>query len=253
MTSSSQFRPAGPPDLTSALYAQDYQQVYELGSATSATRTADQTHIARFWANGPGTATPPGAWNVIAQSTMSEAGITDSVDRARLFAALNTALADAAIGAWDAKYTYDFWRPDTAIAEAALDGNEATSPNADWDPLLTTPNFQEYVSGHSTFSGAGARVLAEIYGTDSVTFTLSSETEGVADRTFTSLVGAAEESGISRIYGGIHFNSANVDGLLMGNVIGFEALKQFQPVPEPGTTGVLLAGGLLVFLRRRRA
>jgi hypothetical protein len=117
MSSSSQFRPPGSPSLDSQRYAADYNEVKELGAAVGSTRTEDQTQIALFWADGAGTETPPGHWNSIAQTIAAAHGNTLE-ENARLFALLNLAMADAAICAWDAKYTFDFWRPVTAIAFA---------------------------------------------------------------------------------------------------------------------------------------
>jgi hypothetical protein len=218
LTIGSQFRPAGPPALMSAEYATDFNQVKDLGSLTSTTRTADQTQIANFWADGSGTYTPPGHWNQIAQNVVATMG-RSLVDNARLFALLDIALADAGIAAWDAKYTYNFWRPITAIQNADKDGNVNTVVDPNWKPLLTTPNFSEYVSGHSTFSGAADTILTTLLGNNLGFTTNSLGTSGV-NRTFTNFDAAANEAGISRIYGGIHFNSANVDGLATGKSIG---------------------------------
>lgn len=229
MKSGSQFRPKSPPSLTSAAYARDLNQVLDLGSATSTTRTADQTDIAKFWAGGAGTATPPGQWNMIAQE-VSEMKCLTLGENARLFAMLNMALADAGISAWDAKYAYNLWRPITAIQNADLDGNAATTKDATWAPLLTTPPFPTYTSGHSTFSGAAAAALGAFFGTDEVSFVARSEVSGVADRGFTSFREAAEEAGISRIYGGIHFNFDNVEGLAAGDKIGQLVASKFLTV-----------------------
>ena len=114
MSNSSQFRPPGPPPLDSQRYAADYNEVKELGAAVGSTRTAEQTQIALFWADGAGTETPPGHWNSIAQIIADARGNTLE-QNARLFALLNIGMADAAICAWDAKYTFHFWRPVTAI------------------------------------------------------------------------------------------------------------------------------------------
>jgi PAP2 superfamily/RTX calcium-binding nonapeptide repeat (4 copies) len=228
MSSGSQYRPAAPPSLDSQQYATDYNMVKSLGSATSLTRTGVQSEIARVWAGGPGTATPPGQWNQIAQDLADSQGNT-LYENARMFAQLNIALADAAINAWDAKYVYDLWRPITAIQQGAADGNAATSADANWVPLLTTPPFPTYTSGHSTFSGAASTVLASFFGTDNLTFTLDSEVPGVPDRTFTSLRQAADEAGFSRIYGGIHFNFDNLPALAAGRQIGnLVATSQLQ-------------------------
>lgn len=235
-----QFRPAAPPALSSTAYANDMNQVKELGSATSATRTADQTAIALFWAGGPGTATPPGQWNMIAQS-VSESKCLTIEENARLFALLNVALADAAIACWDAKYAYDFWRPVTAIRNANLDGNAATTQDASWTPLITTPPFPTYSSGHSTFSGAAAAVLGAFFGSDDVAFVAKSEVVGVADRGFTSFTQAAAEAGISRIYGGIHYNFDNIAGQTSGAAVGRYVANGFMTVKPK----VVLSNGIL--------
>jgi len=121
LTSGSQFRPAGPPALDTTEYAASFNDVKEIGRDTSATRTADQTEIAQFWVNGPGTATPPGHWNSIAQQIAEQEGNTLE-ENARLFALLNIAEADAAIVSWDCKYKFNNWRPVTAIRAVSLRG-----------------------------------------------------------------------------------------------------------------------------------
>src|SRR5213083_2391552 len=172
--SSSQFRPPGPPSLNSEQYAADYHEVKKLGAAIGSTRTEEQTLIALFWADGAGTETPPGHWNSIAQTISAARGNTLE-ENARLFALLNIAMADAAICAWDAKYTFDFWRPVTAIRNGEADGNPATDPDPAWTSFIATPPFPDYVSGHSTFSGAAASVLAHFYGTDDIAFAAGSD------------------------------------------------------------------------------
>jgi membrane-associated phospholipid phosphatase len=218
ITSGSQFRPAGEPALTSDKYTADFNQVKDLGSFNSTTRTAEQTQIAQFWADGGGTFTPPGHWNQIAQNVAATKG-NSLLENARLFALLDISLADAGIAAWDAKYQYSFWRPITAIQKADTDGNPNTIADPNWKPLITTPPFPEYISGHSTFSGAAATVLTSLLG-DNISFNLNSLGTPGIDRTFSSFNAAATEAGISRIYGGIHFNSANIDGQTTGKSIG---------------------------------
>ncbi|MBW3584523.1 MAG: phosphatase PAP2 family protein, partial [Cyanobacteria bacterium 0813] len=218
MTSGSQFRPDGLPALDSAKYAEELNYVKEIGKSDSLTRTPDQTAIAKFWANGAGTFTPPGHWNQIAEETATLTG-QSLEDSARLFALLNIALADAAISCWDTKYQYNSWRPVTAIHQADTDNNPETTADPLWTPLLTTPPFPEYTSGHSTFSGAADAVMSSVLGSDF----------GFADRgdlsvnnlrTYQNFSEAADESGISRLYGGIHFMSANLDGLSAGRNVG---------------------------------
>ena len=226
MTSAAQFRPAMPPLLTSAAYADDFNKTKQLGAKNSTTRTPEQTTIARFWADGPGTVTPPGHWNVIARQLAVQRGNTME-ENARLFALLNIAEADAGILCWDCKYACDFWRPITAIQNADLDENPATEKDADWKPFLATPPFPEYTSGHSTFSSAGATVLAAFFGSDNIPFTTTSEDVQGVSRSFTSFSEAAAEAGMSRIYGGIHFMSANQQGLLSGARLGQFVMEYF--------------------------
>ena len=221
MSSSSQFRPPGPPSLDSEQYAADYNEVKELGAAVGSTRTEEQTEIALFWADGAGTETPPGHWNSIAQIIAAAQGNTLE-ENARLFALLNIAMADAAICAWDAKYTFHFWRPVTAINFA--------EPELNWASFIVTPPFPDYVSGHSTFSGAAATVLALFYGTDDLPFTTGSDFLPGVYRSFPTCLDAAEEAAVSRLYGGIHFRSANEDGLQAGIGIGeWAATLYLQP------------------------
>ncbi len=221
MSSSSQFRPPGPPSLDSEQYAADYNEVKELGAAVGSTRTEEQTEIALFWADGAGTETPPGHWNSIAQIIAAAQGNTLE-ENARLFALLNIAMADAAICAWDAKYTFHFWRPVTAINFA--------EPELNWASFIVTPPFHDYVSGHSTFSGAAATVLALFYGTDDLPFTTGSDFLPGVYRSFPTCLDAAEEAAVSRLYGGIHFRSANEDGLQAGIGIGeWAATLYLQP------------------------
>ncbi|HEV8610802.1 MAG TPA: phosphatase PAP2 family protein [Thermoanaerobaculia bacterium] len=219
MTSGGQFRPAPPPDLSTDRWASDYNQVKDIGSATSGTRTIEQTAIARFWADGAGTVTPPGHWNVIARDVALQQGTTLE-ENARLFALLNLAEADAAIVSWDCKYQFEFWRPVTAIVNGDLDPRADTEKDPDWTPLLVTPPFPEYTSGHSTFSSAGAAILATFFGSDDMAFTTESEDLPGVVRSFTSFSAAAAEAGMSRIYGGIHFLSANEAGLSSGAALG---------------------------------
>jgi hypothetical protein len=211
MISSSQFRPPGPPSLDSQQYADDYDEVKELGAAVGSTRTEEQSEIALFWADGAGTETPPGHWNSIVQ-IIADARSNTLEQNARLFALLNIAMADAAICAWDAKYEFHFWRPVTAIAFA--------EPELNWMSFIVTPPFPDYISGHSTFSAAAATVLPLFYGTEDLPFTTGSDFLPGVYRSFPTPIAAANEAGDSRVYGGIHFRTASEDGLQAGISIG---------------------------------
>ncbi len=223
-----QHRPAGPPALNSEAYRRAYDEVKALGGKNSTTRTPEQTDIAIFWADDVGTVTPPGHWNRIAQTLSKQRG-NSLVENARLFALLNLSLADAGILCWVFKFTYEFWRPVTAIRRA--DGDPAPEP--DWLPLLNTPPFPAYTSGHSTFSAAAAAVLAEFYGNDKIRFATTSEGLPGATRSFDSIWAAAEEAGMSRIFGGIHWQFDNQDGLAVGRTLGrYVVANHLQPRPR---------------------
>ena len=238
LTSPDQFRPAGPPALDSAAYAAALNEVKALGSATGSTRTADQTQIARFWADGGGTYTPPGHWDQIAQQIALQQGNSLSAN-ARLFAELNVALADAGITAWNTKYADAFWRPVTAIQQADLDGNALTTADPTWSSFLITPPFPEYISGHSTFSGAAAEILTSVFGAN-VGFTTTSLGLPGVTRTFTSFEQAAQEAGRSRIYGGIHFEFSNQDGLTAGHQLADFVLNRFTVTTDTQGPKILL-------------
>lgn len=219
LRSGSQFRPPEPPALPTLQYGLEVLLTQYFGGRVSQFRTAQQTEIAQFWGYGPGSSTPPGHWNQIAHAVASQRA-KPLAEHARLFALLNIALADAAIVSWDCKYVMGYWRPITAIQLADQDGNPLTQPDTSWLPLLDTPPFPEYTSGHSTFSAAAAAVLAEFYGSDRIRFSVGSDDLPGVQHTFSSFSEAAWESGISRIYGGIHFMSANLRGLGSGHETG---------------------------------
>ena len=229
LATANQFRPEPPPVLTGTAYAVAVDEVMRLGSFGSPTRTLDQRNIALFWADGGGTFTPPGHWNQIAADASLDQARSLS-DNARLFAMLNIALADAGIASWDAKYEYDLWRPIDAIRRGDIDGNGSTVADPTWIPLLKTPPFSAYTSGHSTFSGAASTVLNAFFG-NNLAFTSRADGHNgpsqrpldasvVTSRTFTNFDQAAEEAGLSRIYGGIHFSFDNIVGLESGRLIG---------------------------------
>ena len=229
ITSGSQFRPVAPPALDSAEYAAAVDEVMQLGRLDSPTRTAEQTEIAIFWADGGGTFTPPGHWNQIAADVALVRGNT-LAENARLFALLNIAEADAGIAVWDAKYAYNLWRPIDAIRRGDTDGNGLTLADPTWTPLLVSPPFPTYTSGHSTFSGAADAVLTSFFGSNVQFATQMDGHSGftqrplassqIMTRTFTSFTQAADEAGRSRIYGGIHFEFDNSAGLSAGRALG---------------------------------
>jgi PAP2 superfamily len=204
LTSPGQFLPPGPPPLTSARYSQDLAEVQALGSATSSLRTAGQTQTASFWQND----TPAAMWNRVADQ-LAQASGTTLVRNARLLAQLNIAMADATIGIWNAKNTYNFWRPVTAI--------QATTDPA-WTPLLPTPSFQEYPSAHSGVSSAAASVLAAHY-RNNTSFSVTSAGLPGTERDFTSFSSAVTQVEDARIYAGFHFRFSCIDGATLGTQV----------------------------------
>ncbi len=228
-----QFRPDGPPPLDSAEYAADLNAVKEIGGTTSTIRTEEQAEIGHFWADVPGdSVTPPGHWLQIAMRVSREEGLSLG-ENAQLMGLLGLALADASIASWDAKYFFDLWRPETAIRQADTDGNPATESDPSWVPLWESPNFPAYTSGHSTYSAAGAAVLTALFGDDRSFATSSDDMPGVV-RSYDNFDAAAEEAGVSRIYGGIHFQFDNTDGLSSGRAVGeFIVDNYLRPLDSP--------------------
>lgn len=220
------FMPPPPPELDTPAYAEDLNLVKALGGKASTARTSEQSEIAVFWSDFSYTATPPGHWQEIAAAIAIARG-NSLIENARLFALLSLAQADAAIVTWEAKYRYNYWRPVTAIRRAAEDNNPATDSDDAWEAFLPTPPFPEYTSGHSTFSKASATVLANFLGTDGIAFTATSDAVPGVARTFASFSSCADEIGLSRIYGGIHFPSANREGKACGAKIGQFVAENF--------------------------
>jgi len=227
LLSASQYWLPGPPALTSASYARDYDEVKSVGGRVSTARTDEQTQIARFWFEGPG------AWNRIARTVAIARGL-DARDTARTLALMNMVMADGYIAGWKIRYVYDLWRPVTAIREGDNDGNDATVGDPTWDSHQNTPAVSDYPSTQSTFSAAAAVALASTLGGDQVGFTVSSGKpfEGIT-RSFSSFSQAARESADSRVYAGIHFRSACEDGLALGRKIGERAARLYlQPTKK---------------------
>lgn len=240
MVTGSQFRPPRPGGylsktamLRSSEYAAQLNEVKELGEATSTARTTEQTEIGLFWANDlDGTSKPPGQLFEITKTVSDQKGL-DVVENARLLALVALAMGDAAISAWDAKYStdLDLWRPETAIRLANQDGNPATSADTGWEPLSQdtgtgdrfSPPFPAYVSGHATFAAAHAAVMRRYFATDNVTFTATSEDPNLPSgvtRTFNSFTEAARENARSRVYLGVHFQWDGDHGFLSGTALG---------------------------------
>jgi PAP2 superfamily len=214
LESASQFRPGGPPRLTSDRYSDAFDRVKSLGIVGSTTATADEALIGQFW-NGA----IQNYWNEIAQTASLTHGLT-TAQNARLFALLNLSFADGVIAFYDAKYTYNFWRPVTAIRAAAADGNPDTEADPNWLPEVgnTTPD-PSYPGAHAVISAAGAEVLISFFHTDHFEFSVTSEVMPGVERSFTSLPAAAEEATLSRIFAGVHFLFDLTTGQRLGSDI----------------------------------
>ena len=224
LTSSSQYRPKAPYDVSSKKYAADFNEVKSLGGVDSTMRTAEQTEIALFWVEGS-----PQGWNRIARTVSVQQGL-DLWENARLFGLLNLASADAYIADFDGKYFYEFWRPVTAIRAADTDGNPETVADPTWDSLVLGGPVPEYPSGHSGQGGAMAEVLARFFG-DKVSFSPTATTQPDVTRSFTSFSQAAQENADSRIYVGFHFRHATIEGLKLGGKVGKVAFNHYlRPV-----------------------
>jgi|JI6StandDraft_1071083.scaffolds.fasta_scaffold00721_2 hypothetical protein len=220
------FRAPPPPALDSPLYAEEVNCIKAIGGKLSTVRTAEQTLIAKFWADFSYTSSPPGHWNEIAREICRTRKIP-TAETARFFALLNVTLADTCVTIWDSKYHYNYWRPVTAIQRADEDDNEATTADKTWVPLLSTPPHPEYVSGHSGISGAAAAIMEHHFGTKDISFEASSDDVKDMKRRFTSFQTCAEEIAQSRIYGGIHYPAAGSEGLALGRKIAEYSIQHF--------------------------
>ena len=209
---------SGPDPLDSRAYALDFNYLKAIGSVDSVWRTAEQTEIARFWAEGA-----PAGWNRIANTLIRQKGL-NPWKAARILALVNFASADSFIASFDAKYDFRFWRPSAAIARADEDGNRLTQQNSAWRPLFSAapyliPPIPDYPSNHTVVGAAAAEVLARFFG-DRVRFSTTSTSLPGVTRSFRSLTDAAVENGLSRAYAGIHFVRAIADGYWQGRGIG---------------------------------
>jgi hypothetical protein len=210
LRSADQFRPPAPPALDSPSYTAAIAEVRSIGQDSSATRTADQTQIARFWA-----APIQNYWNEIADAA-AVAHHDGLVADSRLFAALDVTIADSTIAFYDAKYAYRFWRPITAIRDGGLDPA--------WTPLATTPADPSYPGAHSVVSAAASDVLIAAFG-DHYAFTASSDALPGVTRSFPSFSSALDEAGRSRIYAGVHTSLDDVAGRTLGHDVARYALE----------------------------
>lgn len=214
MTSGSQFRPAPPPALTSETWSADVNEIRELGRIDSTKRTAEQTTIGRFWfVTGPPSYNP-----VVRQVAMAKE--MDIVDCARLFALTAMAGNDALIAVFDAKYTYNLWRPMTAIRNADQTNNSGTPRDASWRPLGETPMHPEYPCAHCITSAAVSAVLQGVAGNEIGEISMTSPTAPGVIRKWTSLQAYSDEVAVARIYAGFHYRFSTVVGKDMGKKIG---------------------------------
>ena len=222
MTKGDQFRPGPPPSLASETWAKDYNEVKMLGGKNSTQRTSEQTDIARFWEE-----TRPLLYHPVVKSVASLPGRTVS-QNARLYAAVTMAVDDALIGVFDAKYTYNFWRPVTAIRNAQMSGNSATVGEAGWTPFINTPMHPEYPCAHCVSSGAlGAVLMAELGTTPVPRLSSSSPSAGGMVREWKSVADFTEEVKMARIYDGVHSRNSGVVGTELGMKVGSLVTENF--------------------------
>jgi hypothetical protein len=222
--SAAALRSDGPNALTSAAYAEDLDEVKRLGSLTSTVRTPDQKDAAVFWrANGAE------LFNAIFRRLAGTQEL-DIAEAARMFAMTNMAGADGAIGCWKDKYFWNFWRPITAIRQADNDGNPATLGDRTWTPLFETPAFPEHPSGHTCISGAVVKTLQDFFGTDKIAFREVFSSSSNSRRSFERFSEAIKEIIDARVWAGIHFRTADVQGAVLGKKIArYLREHYFQP------------------------
>jgi hypothetical protein len=226
LSDGTQFRPGPPPALASPAWARDYNEIKNIGARQSAARTAEQTDVARFW-----TITGAASWNPVVRSLALSKSL-GLVDNARLFALVNMVAADAFVAVFDAKYEYNFWRPITAIRNGDIDGNDATSLDAEWLPVVDTPLHPEYPCAHCITAGAIGAVLEAQFGKGDVPpITMTSPTAPGVTRRWTRISDYVQEVDNARIWGGIHYRNSTQVGEAMGRKIAALALQNvLQPL-----------------------
>ena len=217
--STAYFRSGGPLPLSSRRYAKEFDEVKALGSATSSARTADQTAAARYWGGGFG------PWVLLAGQLSVEHGL-GIAENARLYAMLYLTGADAGIACWADKGRWLFWRPVTAIREAATDGNHATVADDGWLPFINTPPYPEHPSGLNCFGGAFSTTLAHAFGTDRIAFSVTSANSGQT-RSYGSFSHMLREAIDARVWSGIHFRTADEDGARLGASVARYSVRHF--------------------------
>lgn len=229
ISSGTQFRPSPPPPLTSAAYAADLNEVKELGSVTSATRTADQTHVAQLWA---GVGTPTNflfVWNNVAR-TVATARDAPTVEKARLFALINISLHDALQTTFASKFHYGLWRPVSAIRRADEDGNANTTADPSWSSLITAPPYPSYAGNMAAIGTSQSTILGLFFGRDDIPFQHTWEGANGATRSYAGFAAMANEQERARVYGGIHFTFDNVAGQSVGrNVANYIFTNVMRP------------------------
>lgn len=229
ITSGRQFKPNAPPALTSAEYAADLNEVKELGSVNSLTRTADQTKVAQLWA---AVGTPTNflfVWNNVARTVSLAHGIS-TVEKARLFALTNIALHDALQTTFASKFVYGLWRPITAIRRADEDGNANTAADPAWNSLIVSPPYPSYAGNNAAIGTSQSTILALFFGRDDIAFQHTWEGGGGATRSYAGFSAMADEEARARVYGGIHFTFDNVAGQSVGrNVANYIFANVMRP------------------------
>lgn len=206
------FLPEPPPSLNSDTWARDFNEVKSIGGSNSTVRTPAQTQQALFWTDHGASQYGRMLDKMAAQRQLSV------LDTVRLFAISYTAYADAFIGCMNAKYTYSFWRPVTAIRNADIDGNPDTTPDPNWSPIVTTPNHPEYPSAHGCVTGALAETLAVFFGTSKLPITVDSAITG-SPRSFANINDWETDVGNARIYAGFHYRFSVRQGLILGHKV----------------------------------
>ena len=222
------FRPGPPPHLSSADWVRDYNEVKTLGGTNSTARTADQTDAVTFWRNanfGP-------SWQALARqlATSNELGLAEC---ARLFALLNMGLSNNYILNWDAKYTYNFWRPVTAIRNGDMDGNDATERDAAWTPLNPTPLHPEYPSQATINATVASAILESVFGpATAAPFTVTDIANPKRTRQFKNITEMVEEQKNVRVWGGVHYRTAITVGADMGRKVAAYMIENSLKPPR---------------------